>query len=54
MSISDAEEGGERIKFPDVSLEKVEKVVQILDEYNPLRLSQHIRGVIPNVLCKPT
>ena len=54
IGISDADEGGERVTFPDVSRAKVHQVKQILDAYDPLRPAQRIAGAATTVFREPT
>ncbi len=54
IGIADAEEGGERITFPDVSRARVPQVSQILDAYDPLSPGKRIAGAAPTVFREPT
>lgn len=54
IGISDADEGGERVTFPDVSRAQVQQVVQILDAYDPLHPAKRIAGAAPTVFREPT
>ena len=54
IGISDADEGGERITFPDVSRAQVPQVSQILNSYDPLCPAEKISGAVPTVFREPT